>query len=137
MAAPRSGAKRRPLAKRLDGSRRSFASAVYNSRVAQPDLKLVEECIGTGAIESGDARFANVQYRVSRFQGMTESGLPIPGLHRTEGSVDVSAIPESAALVGSSLTLRLEDGRALILTLAEPGGRVLSVGHGPRRCLCC
>ena len=110
---------------------------MYNSTVSPPDLRLVEECIGTGAIQSGDDLFANVRYRISRFQGMTASGLPIPGLHRTEGAVDVSAIPDAGARVGTDLTLRLDDGRALILTLAEPDGRVLSVGHGPSRCLCC
>jgi hypothetical protein len=33
--------------------------------------------------------------------------------------------------------LRLEDGRALPVTLADACGRVLSEGHGPSRCQCC
>jgi len=42
-----------------------------------------------------------------------------------------------APFVGSSLVLRLEDGRALGITLADGAGRVLAEGHGPSRCLCC
>jgi hypothetical protein len=35
------------------------------------------------------------------------------------------------------MTLRLEDGRALAITLVDIEGRVLSEGHGPTKCLCC
>jgi hypothetical protein len=35
------------------------------------------------------------------------------------------------------LTLRLQDGRALGITIADTTGRVLAEGHGPSRCLCC
>jgi hypothetical protein len=100
-------------------------------------LKLVEECVGVGELLWQDQACSNVRYRVTRFQGMTPSGLPIPGFHRTEGSIDLTGIHDSAALVGSNLTLRLEDGRALGVTLVESSGRVLTVGHGPSRCLCC
>jgi hypothetical protein len=40
-------------------------------------------------------------------------------------------------LIGQSLTLRLEDGRAIAITIADTTGRVLAEGHGPSRCLCC
>jgi hypothetical protein len=101
-------------------------------------LKLVEECSGVGELISASRVFRPVRYRISRFQGHSHSGMPVPGLQRIEGSIDLEAIPEAAALVGSSLTLRLDDGRALAVTLAGDDGRVLAEGHGPRHgCSCC
>jgi hypothetical protein len=101
-------------------------------------LKLVEECSGVGELISKNQVFRPVRYRISRFQGMAPSGMPVPGLHRIEGSVDLHAIPRAASLVGSSLTLRLDDGRTLALTLADDDGRVLAEGHGPKHgCSCC
>jgi len=99
-------------------------------------LKLVEEVAGVGDISGKGEVIRQVRYRIARYQGMVEgSGLPIPGLHRIEGSVDTAA--DLTPLVGESLTLRLEDGRALGITIADAGGRVLAEGHGPSRCLCC
>jgi hypothetical protein len=66
------------------------------------------------------------------------SGLPIPGLHRIEGSLALSDVPEAAELVGANITLELEDGRSLALTVADASGRVLAEGHGPKHgCGCC
>jgi hypothetical protein len=56
-------------------------------------------------------------------------------VHRIEGSLDTAANLEP--LIGQSLTLRMEDGRALAITIADTSGRVLAEGHGPSRCLCC
>lgn len=106
--------------------------------MAATTFKLVEECVGRGdLIVNGDVRA--VRYRLDRYQGILEaSGMPVPGLHRIEGSVSLgeAAIPE--ALVGRDMTLKLEDGRQVDVTLEGPDGRVLAVGHGPRRgCACC
>ncbi|HLG56025.1 MAG TPA: hypothetical protein VI485_11895 [Vicinamibacterales bacterium] len=99
-------------------------------------LKLVEECAGVGDLSANGEVIRQVRYRIARYQGVSEgSGLPIPGLHRIEGSVDTSA--DLVPLVGSPLVLRLEDGRALAITIADRDGRVLSEGHGPSRCMCC
>jgi hypothetical protein len=99
-------------------------------------MKLVEEYAGVGALEARDESIPKVGYRIARYQGFVEhSGLPVPGVHRIEGSVDTSANLEP--LIGQSLTLRLEDGRALAIIIADTGGRVLAEGHGPMRCLCC
>jgi hypothetical protein len=99
-------------------------------------MKLVEEYAGVGHLSAGGENVQHVRYRISRYQGFVEhSGLPIPGLHRIEGSVDTAA--DLAPLVGRSLTLRLEDGRTLAITIATADGRVLAEGHGPMRCLCC
>jgi len=101
-------------------------------------LKLVEECSGVGALRWQDQKLGRVPYRISRFQGLSASGMPIPGLHRIEGVIELREVAESARLIGSSFTLELEDGRSLNLTLADDAGRVLAEGHGPKHgCSCC
>ena len=101
-------------------------------------MKLVEEYSGVGSLRFRDRRFGGIPYRISRYQGMATSGLPIPGLHRIEGTLTLANVVESRALVGADITLELEDGRSLALTLADESGRVLAEGHGPRHgCGCC
>jgi hypothetical protein len=101
-------------------------------------LKLVEEYSGVGALRWRDQRFGRVPYRISRFQGQTGSGMPIPGLHRIEGVIELREIEDPGRLVGSNLMLELEDGRSIALTLADDAGRVLAEGHGPKNgCSCC
>ena len=99
-------------------------------------MKLVEQCAGVGDLSAKDGLIPQVRYEIARYQGFVEhSGLPVPGVHRIEGRVDSTA--DLAPLVGERLTLRLEDGRALAITIADADGRVLAEGHGPSRCLCC
>jgi len=99
-------------------------------------MKLVEEYAGVGELNATEAVIPQVRYRISRYQGFVEhSGLPVPGVHRIEGSVETAANLEP--LIGQRLTLRLEDGGALAITIADTSGRVLAEGHGPSRCLCC
>jgi hypothetical protein len=108
--------------------------------MARAHFRLVEACEGTGDLMQNGAVLRRVRYRLDRYQGMREgSGMPVPGLHRLEGSLeageaDVEAWP---ARVGESLTLRLADGRTVALTLADEDGRVLTEGHGPGRGCCC
>ena len=98
---------------------------------------LIEQATGTGALEKDGAVLSQVRYSISRYQGMlVGSGMPIPGLHRIEGSTDYQVADVS--LIGRPLTLRLEDGRAIAVTLAARDGRLLSEGHGPAGgCSCC
>ena len=99
-------------------------------------MKLVEEYAGVGDLSGRDESIPQVRYRIARYQGFIEhSGLPVPGVHRIEGSVETSVDLQS--VIGQSLTLRLEDGRAIAITIADTSGRVLAEGHGPSRCLCC
>jgi hypothetical protein len=101
-------------------------------------VKLVEECSGLGTLRWHDKRFPRIPYRISRFQGFAASGLPVPGFHRIEGVIDAAELEDAAKLVGQDVTLDLEDGRSLALTLADDSGRVLAEGHGPTRgCSCC
>ena len=101
-------------------------------------MKLVEEYAGVGSLRFRDRTLAAIPYRISRYQGMALSGLPIPGLHRIEGTLALATHPNIADIVGADVTLELEDGRSLALTVADENGRVLAEGHGPRRgCGCC
>ena len=105
--------------------------------VDRSHMKLVERFDGVGELSWRDRVFPRIRYRISRYQGMAPSGLPVPGLHRIEGSVDIAAIPEAAEMAGCELKLRLEDGRSLTVSIASGDGRVLTEGHGPGRCGCC
>jgi hypothetical protein len=101
-------------------------------------MKLVEECEGVGDLSGHGDVLRQVRYRIARYQGFSAgNGLPIPGLHRIEGAIDLPPNEDVVGLIGAPLVLRLEDGRALTITLADKDGRVLAEGHGPSRCLCC
>ena len=113
--------------------RRSVGKIQYMQHAT---FKLIEQSSGTGALEKDGAVLGQVRYSITRYQGMlVGSGMPIPGLHRLEGSTDFEVADVS--LIGRPLTLRLEDGRALAVTLAARDGRLLSEGHGPGGCSCC
>jgi hypothetical protein len=100
-------------------------------------MKLVEEISGTGDLSRDGAAAHQVRYEIRRFQGMSASGLPIPGLFRIEGTIDSHSAKAFEDFLDVPLTLRLEDGRALRISLADATGRVFSEGHGPMKCLCC
>jgi hypothetical protein len=101
-------------------------------------MRLVEEYAGVGDLSGQGEVLRQVRYRIARYQGFsTGNGLPIPGLHRIEGAIELPPDEDVTNLVGTPLVLTLEDGRALAVTLADAAGRVLSEGHGPSRCLCC
>jgi hypothetical protein len=101
-------------------------------------MKLVEESEGEGRLTVRGEAVAAVPYRLRRFQGMTAGGLPVPGLHRIEGSLGIAALPAAIALAANQpVHLELADGRRFDLTLIDADGRVLGEGHGPGRCGCC
>ena len=101
-------------------------------------MKLVEESSGIGELMSDGVVLRKIRYRLSRFQGMTEgSGLPIPGLFRIEGSIEFNAETDPLQWIGIPVSLRLQDGRAVGITVVNAEGRILSEGHGPSKCLCC
>jgi hypothetical protein len=101
-------------------------------------MKLVQESAGIGELLSNEVTLRQVQYCVRRFQGIIEgSGLPVPGLHRIEGVIDFNASTDPHEWIGIPLRLKLQDGSVLGITLVDAGGRILSEGHGPAKCLCC
>jgi hypothetical protein len=99
-------------------------------------MKPVEEYAGEGQL-SWMGGTQSVGYRLTRLQGMAANGLPVPGLFRIEGDLDLRGAPVPDAVVGSQVLLQLGDGRSMRITLTTSEGRVLSEGHGPSRCLCC
>jgi hypothetical protein len=116
--------------------RMTIPGHVKIDNVQHATFKLVEESSGTGELLHNGIVLGQVRYSITRYQGMLlGSGMPIPGLHRLEGSTDYDVADVS--LIGRPLTLRLEDGRALGVTLAARDGRLLSEGHGPGGCSCC
>ncbi len=101
-------------------------------------MKLVEERCGTGTLIQEGVELRAVSYSITRYQGFVEhSGLPIPGLHRIEGALDIQAPEVLPDWIGTPLGLRLEDGRVLAITIVDAEGKVVSEGHGPSKCLCC
>jgi hypothetical protein len=101
------------------------------------NMRLVEAVRGLGELVWGGESFAAVGYDISRFQAMTSGGLPVPGLHRIEGRLDLSSLETAGPRAGADLKLKLEDGRTVALTLESDDGRVLAEGHGPSKCSCC
>jgi len=101
-------------------------------------MKFIEETSGIGELLLNGITVCEVRYRLSRYQGMIEeSGLPVPGLHRIEGAIEFNESTDPQEWIGAPLTLKLQDGRMLGITLATTEGRILSEGHGPSKCLCC
>ena len=68
-------------------------------------MRLVEQVSGVGGLKWRGETFTGIRYRINRFQGQAANGLPVPGLHRIEGTVE--GLTDAARLVGSSITLEL------------------------------
>lgn len=100
-------------------------------------MKLIERCAGNGDLTWRGESVGTVGYAIDRYQAMTAAGLPIPGLHRFEGRLELDGIAEPGRLAGGSVALKLEDGRTLNLTITDAAGNVLAEGHGPSKCMCC
>jgi hypothetical protein len=101
-------------------------------------MRLVEESSGSGELVLNGDTLRPVRYSIRRYQGFVEgSGLPIPGLHRVEGSIDFDPARDPSDWLETPLGLKLEDGRVLAITIISADGRLLSEGHGPSKCLCC
>ena len=90
-------------------------------------MKLVEEVSGVGDLSAAGDVIRQVRYQIARYQGMHDvSGLPIPGLHRIEGSVDAGGSFDFAPFVGAALIRHPARQHS-----AAPGR---SRCWGPRRC---
>ena len=100
-------------------------------------MKHIEHCAGVGNLTWRGEAVGTVGYAIDRYQAMTSGGLPVPGLHRIEGRLDLGGVAEAERLAGGSVALKLEDGRTLNLTVTDAAGNVLAEGHGPTKCMCC
>ena len=100
-------------------------------------FKIIEESTGAGQVGRFGEPVRRVTYRISRFQGhLGEGGLPVPGLYRIEGELRFDDAGTPPELVGAPVTLRLEDGRSLDVTVTGDG-RFVTEGRHPRGCSCC
>ncbi len=98
---------------------------------------LTEDASGTGELSRHGELLHRVAYRIRRFQGtLGEGGLPVPGLYRVEGELTFDNAGTPPEVTGTPLTLRLEDGRSMEITIT-PDGRFLTEGRHPRGCSCC
>jgi hypothetical protein len=101
-------------------------------------LKLVEEYAGVGSLRCGDRTLAAIPYRIQSFSGNGRLRIANSGLASHRGHARARERAGGGELVGADVTLELEDGRSLALTVADDSGRVLAEGHGPKRgCGCC
>jgi hypothetical protein len=99
-------------------------------------FKLIEESAGTGELSRYGAPQQRVSYRIKRFQGhLGEGGLPVPGLYRIEGRI---AFEDACTgnVAGDCVTLKLDDGRSMDVTLAADGS-FQTEGRHSRGCSCC
>ena len=72
-------------------------------------MKLVEQRSGTGVLMRDGEYLRDVTYSITRYQGFVEqSGLPIPGLHRLEGSIDFEDYFVVPAKKGCQLVVLLD-----------------------------
>jgi hypothetical protein len=108
-----------------------------HDETSEDRYRKVEERIGTGTVRCAGLTYESVRYGISRFQGMTRAGLPVPGVHRLDGRLELDGIESVEQLVGRQLALHLEGGGVLNLELLDTDGRVVAHGHGPGRCMCC
>jgi hypothetical protein len=89
--------------------------------------RLLEELSGVGEVHVGDTVLRSAAYRVEVWGEGTDGGqLAHPVI---EGHIDLTGIGEAVVLAGpDSLTLKLEDGRRLLFSIADTGGKI--VGRG-------
>lgn len=88
---------------------------------------LVEQLSGVGAIYSDDVLLRAAKYELSVWSESATRRAADPT--SIEGRIDIAGMGEAIALAGAdSLTLRLEDGRRLPITLVGSSGRVIGRG---------
>lgn len=101
-------------------------------------MVLVEECAGTGTLMRDDDVVSEVRYQLKVLQEtFAGNGLPVPWLRTVEGSLDFGGRHAAGDLVGADMTLRLEDGRRIGITLVDASGGIRQRSHGHGSCACC
>ena len=104
---------------------------------ACPPGMRVEECAGLGELSRSRESAYTVRYQFTRHQPTAANGLPIPGVQRLEGRVDFTPNEVPPELIGHRLTLRLDDGRVVGVTVTGPDGRIENEVSHHRGCSCC
>ena len=100
-------------------------------------VKMVEETSGMGELLLKSLVLRRVRYQIKVFQGMYGNGMPNPMQRTVEGSIEVGAEEGAGDLVGVDLTLRLEDGRRIGVTIADDAGTIHQRPACTTGCSCC
>ena len=100
-------------------------------------VKLVEETSGDGELLLKSLVLRRVRYQIKVFQGTYGNGMPNPMQRTVEGSIEVGAGEGAGDLVGANLTLRLEDGRRIGVTIADESGAIHQRPACTTGCSCC
>jgi hypothetical protein len=100
-------------------------------------VKLMEESSGTGELLLKSHVLGPVRYQIKVFQGMFPNGLPNPLQRSVEGSVELGGGSGAGDLVGARLTLRLEDGRKIGITISDADGAIVHRATCTTACGCC
>jgi hypothetical protein len=101
-------------------------------------VKLVEETSGDGELLLKSHVLRRVRYQIKVFQGLYANGMPNPMQRTVEGSIDVDVAGDGTSdLIGVNLTLRLEDGRRIGVTVADDAGTIHQRPACTTGCSCC
>jgi len=100
-------------------------------------VTLVEETSGTGELLLKSLVLRTVHYRIKVFQGMFGNGMPNPVQRTVEGSLDFDGDTGAGDLIGANLTLKLEDGRRIGVTIADEVGTIQQRPPCTTGCSCC
>ena len=96
--------------------------------------RLIEESAGEGELQLKSRVLGHVRYDIKVFQGMFANGMPNPAQRTVEGSVDGSDLQ---GLVGLNLTLQLQDGRKIGITISDESGTIHTRPACTTGCSCC
>ncbi|HUK32680.1 MAG TPA: hypothetical protein VLV86_02150 [Vicinamibacterales bacterium] len=100
-------------------------------------VNLVEETSGTGELLLNKLVLRRVRYQIRVLQGTFGNGLPNPMQRTVEGSIHLNPDDGTSDLVGALLTLRLEDGRRIGVTIADEAGTIHQRPACTTGCSCC
>ena len=106
---------------------------VARSRITSM-VHLVEESSGDGELLLKSRVLGPVRYEIKVFQGLFANGMPNPTQRMVEGSLGGSDL---AGLVGLNLTLQLQDGRKIGITISDEGGTIHQRPSCTTGCSCC
>src|SRR2546422_8920232 len=106
---------------------------VHHTRIGHM-VKLVEESSGEGELLLRSLVLRQVRYQIKVFQGMFGNGMPNPTARTVEGSIEAGGLPD---LVGTNLTLKLEDGRTIGVIIADQTGAIHQRPACTTGCSCC
>jgi hypothetical protein len=100
-------------------------------------VRLVEESSGDGELLLKSLVLRQVRYQIKVFQGMFANGMPNPAERTVEGSIALGDGGAASDLMGASLTLQLQDGRKIGITISDETGTIHTRPACTTGCSCC